>query len=59
MALEHVMLSEQDLYTYKCAVTNIVDGDTVDVMANESEPLFCIDLLTQRDAAPEVLVSSP
>lgn len=34
LALEHVMLSEQDLYTYKCAVTNIVDGDTVDVMVD-------------------------
>ena len=34
MALEHVVLTEQDLYTYKCATLRVVDGDTVDVMVD-------------------------
>lgn len=34
MALEHVMLTEEDLYTYKCAVVRVVDGDTVDLMVD-------------------------
>ena len=34
MALEHVMLTEQDLYTYKCATLRVVDGDTGEVMVD-------------------------
>lgn len=34
MALEHVMLTEEDLYTYKCATLRVIDGDTVDVMVD-------------------------
>jgi len=34
LALEHVMLSEDDLYTYQCALLKVVDGDTVDLVVD-------------------------
>ena len=49
MAMEHVMLTKEDLYTYKCSTMRVVDGDTVDVMVD-------LDLNLWDAAATRLLV---